>query len=415
MNKKDIAELRKRLKKSDCTMTKVCGCYVNSDKEIILNIDESFLNLDDDEFDKYLTIAMKALSGRLGNNLLQLNFPLEEEFTGGKQQFLMELRDSKLKNEELLNTFYQLIIDNYDYPGNYLILVFHDVYDIIKKTTDNLSLDESDSVHEYLICAICPVELTKAGLGYLEDENRIGPRHRDWMVSNPDAGFTFPAFSDRSSDIHSAIYYTRRPLVPHVELMESVLGCPAKATATEKKNTFHTIIKKAVNTSEDESKIYGNIQESLNLLSEEQAALSDSPEEPLLLTQAYIQDILTESSIEEEITNKIKSAYEESFKDEPPVIDDLIDKKTLAENEKRKVEKALMEKVEVLQEELHETKSAANEVAAGNIDDMSDVVLHVKPEKVEQITTRFIEGKKSLIIPIEDDDEITVNGIKDLM
>lgn len=76
-----------------------------------------------------------------------------------------------------MDTFYDLVIENYSYVGNYLILVFHDAYDVMTKTSDNNKLDESEEVYEYLLCAICPVTLTKPGLGYREDENRIGPRH----------------------------------------------------------------------------------------------------------------------------------------------------------------------------------------------------------------------------------------------
>lgn len=82
-----------------------------------------------------------------------------------------------------------MIIDSYDYVGNYLILIFHDAYDVMTKTSDNDKLDESEEVYEYLLCAICPVNLTKPGLGYREDENRIESRIRDWVVGMPDTGF----------------------------------------------------------------------------------------------------------------------------------------------------------------------------------------------------------------------------------
>ena len=36
MAKADILELKKRLTKNGCTFTKMCGCYVNADKEKIL-------------------------------------------------------------------------------------------------------------------------------------------------------------------------------------------------------------------------------------------------------------------------------------------------------------------------------------------------------------------------------------------
>ena len=410
MNKKDISELRTRMSKSKCTFTRMSGCYVTSDKDILLHINETFLNLEDDEFDKYLAIAKKTLSGTLGNNLLELDFPLEEELTGGKQQFLMGLRESKLKNEELLETFYKLIIDNYDYVGNYLILVFHDVYDVISKTKDNFKLDESEEVHEYLICAICPVKLSKAGLGYLEDENKIGPRHRDWVVSAPDTGFVFPAFTDRSTDIHSTMFYTKSTAEPHRELIESVLGCPSKPTATEQKNTFQSIIKTAVNDSEQENKVYGDIQESLSLLAQEQSELLGSEDEQVVLTNESVREILQENFLPEEIVDKIETAYKENFAEEPPAVDYLLDKKVIAENNKLKAQKQLMEKVEVLEEQLEEAKNSTE----SSFDEEFDVILHIKPEKVDRIKEEFIDGKRCITIPIDEDEQIKVNGMTDL-
>lgn len=174
MQKKEVLELKKRFTKNGCTFTKMAGCYIDADKNKVVNIHETFLNLEEEEFFKYLDIAKKTLSGTIHNNLLELEFPKEEEEPGGKQQFLMGLRESKLKNTELFDRFFDLVIEHYDYPGNYLILLFHDAYDVMKKTSDNLKIDESEEVYEYILCAICPVTLSKAALGYREDQQRIG-------------------------------------------------------------------------------------------------------------------------------------------------------------------------------------------------------------------------------------------------
>ena len=174
------------------------------------------------------------MSGTIGNNILELEFPTAEGSTGRKTAVFDGSARERIKNDDLMDTFYDLVIENYSYVGNYLILVFHDAYDVMTKTSDNNKLDESEEVYEYLLCAICPVTLTKPGLGYREDENRIGPRIRDWVVGVPDTGFVFPAFTDRSSDIHSVMFYTRDTKTPHAEFMESGLGCGTKLTATEK-------------------------------------------------------------------------------------------------------------------------------------------------------------------------------------
>ena len=172
MKRKDILELKKRLKKDHCTFTKMCGCYVNGEKNIILNFRENFLNLEEDEYFKYLEIAKKVLSGTIGNNILELNFPLNENLENEKQLSLMQLKKSQLKDDALLQDFYKSIIDSYDYTGNFLILVFHDAYDVINKTTDNAKIDESEEVYEYILCAICPVSLSAPGLKYSEEEKK---------------------------------------------------------------------------------------------------------------------------------------------------------------------------------------------------------------------------------------------------
>ena len=212
MNKKDVLELRKRFVK-DCTISRMAGCYVDANHNKVVKLNENFLNLSEEEFYKYLELAKKTIGGTPGNNLLELDINREEE-PGGRQQFLSGLRESNLENEELLDRLYDLIIENYHFVGNYLILVYRDSYDIMTRTSDNLKLDESEEVYEYILVSVCPVTLTKPGLGYRVEENRIGARVRDWVVGNPDIGFLFPAFSDHRSDIIRLIISSKMPRIP---------------------------------------------------------------------------------------------------------------------------------------------------------------------------------------------------------
>lgn len=414
MNKKDILELKRRLKKDSCTFTRLCGCYVDADRNKVTSFGETFLNLEDEEFYKYLEIAKKILSGTVGNNILELEFPTAEEAAGGRQQFLMGLRESVLKSDDLMDAFYDLVIDSYDYVGNYLILVFHDAYDVIKKSSDNLNLDESEEVYEYLLCAICPVTLTKPGLGYREDENRIGPRIRDWVVGAPDTGFVFPAFTDRSADIHSVMFYTRDTKTPHAEFMESCLGCEPKFTATEKKLTFQNIVKDVIGEDDSESDaLFLDIQENLNCLipvSEDDTA----EPEPVPVTAQTISSVLTESGVAEDHASVIEKTYEDVFGDEVPSAEQLVDPKLLEVNARRKEKLELIGQVENLKQQLEETRSLP--VTDGSEDDVPevktyDVILRVKPEKVGQIHSQVINGQKCLVIPMGEDEHAAVNGV----
>ena len=414
MNKKEILEIKRRFKKESCTFTRMCGCYVDAEKHKVVNFGQTFLNLEDEEFYKYLEIAKKVLSGNVGNNLLTLDIPLEEEQSGGKQQFLMGLRESKLKNDDLMERFYDLVIDSYDYAGNYLILVFHDAYDVMTKTTDNNKLDESEEVYEYLLCAICPVSLSKPGLGYRADENRIGPRIRDWVVGAPDTGFVFPAFNDRSTDIHSLLFYTRDTKEPHSEFMEYGLGCGSKRTATEQKNLFSHIVKHALGDDDENSNdVLLDLQQKMSDYIEEQAVFVDE-ETGVILEGDELEKLMADTGISDDAASTIKEAYTEKFSSQLPEIAHLIDPKSLEANARIREEEALRAQVEELKQQvaLHQSPTAND--SDEDMDDgikTYDVILRVKPEKVPQIKSQMIDGHKCLVIPMEENEHAAVNGV----
>lgn len=423
MTKKDILELKKRLNKTDCSITRLCGCYVDSNKNKILTLSETFLNLEDEEFYKYLDLARKCLSGTVGNNLLQLEFPTGEEAPGGTQQFLMGIRESGLKNEELLERFYDLVIEHYDCSGNYLILLFKDAYDIITKTNDGLKLDESEEVFDYLLCAICPVTLSKPGLGYREEENRIGARIRDWVVGAPDTGFVFPAFSDRSGDIHSLIYYIKDARESRPEFVENVLGCGTKRTAAQQQQVFSSIVKQAFVTEEkDSEEVLLQLQESFQDIACPGGEEMYEDPEPVVLTEQLVEEVLTEHGIQGDAARHIKEGFSREFESEPPILQNLIDEKALEKNARKKEEQQLRLQVQSLQRELAgKTFPAAQEdpIPAPDSADtrggisaepLYDVVLRVKPEKAASIKSEIIDGQKCLIIPVEEDEQISLNG-----
>jgi len=440
MRKKDILELKRRLKKDHCTFTKMCGCYVNGEKHIILKFRETFLNLDEDEYFKYLEIAKKVLSGTIGNNILELNFPTNEDLINERQISLMQLKKSQLKDDALLDDFYELIIDNYDYTGNFLILVFHDAYDVITKTKDNAKIDESEEVYEYVLCAICPVSLSAPGLRHFEEENKIKARIRDWVVDAPTNGFVFPAFIDRSSDVNSIMYYTKNAKDTHPELMENALGCYSRQTAAIQKETFQSIIKDSFSADEEKAdKIFMEVQENLNTIIDEYNSIyEDTDCEPITLTKKDIQNLLIESGVPEEITTRIEKSYADNFGDDLPLAENLIDPKVLKANEQRKKEEHLQKQVEILQTRLEQVKQETAEVNDDNVvleeasetdsekvqDTNSednkvtpdyDVILQVKPEKIPQIKSQIIDGQKCIVIPINENEQTTVNGVDALI
>ena len=368
MDKKGVAELKRRFTKENCTFTRLCGCYVDAGKNKVVDLSETFLNLEDEEFYKYLEIAKKTLSGTIGNNLLELNFPLDEEAAGGRQQFLLGLRESKLKNPELRERFYDMVIESYDYAGNYLILLFHDAYDVMTKTTDNNALDESEEVFEYLLCAICPVQLSKQGLGYREDANRIGPRIRDWVVSVPDSGFLFPAFTDRSTDIHGLLYYTKNAEQLRSTFVDEMFGCTTPLSAGGQRDSFNALVEETLGDDCAYDTVM-NIHEKLNEWVESQ---KDSPE-PAVLTKPEVKRLFEECGVEDEKLETFDQTYEAIAGENASLMANNI------------------------------TNTRRTEIKT------PDVVIHVDPDRAMLIETQVIDGRKCIVIPMEGDVEI--NGI----
>lgn len=424
MNKKEVLELKRRFKKEAATFTRVCGCYVDGNHNKVCKFGNTFLNLEEDEFYKYLEIANKALSGTIGNNLLELKFPIEEEEVGGRQHILMALRASKLEDENLLDTFYDLVIDTYDHAGNYLIVLFHDAYDVMTRTKDNNNLDESEEVYEYLICAICPVDLSKPGLGFLEEEHRIGPRVRDWVVGAVDTAFLFPAFNDRSTDIHSTLFYTKNTKEPHSEFMANGLGCGIERTAIEQKMAFHSIVRNVLGAEDEHTDdVLLDLQQNLSDMIDEYAETHDDDEDVFLLDKEVVTKLLADSDISEEKAAKIEKSVDEAFGEKPPAAENVIDSKALVQNELRVEKMALEDQVGTLTVQLNEKDEALAERTSQLIEKQEeidnyiaetktyDVVLRVKPEKASQIKSQVINGQKCLVIPMGEDEHATINGV----
>ncbi len=369
MTKQEIAEIKKLLTPKNCSITRICGCYVDGEKNKKTELKQAFLALPEEEMFKYFEILRKTLSGTLGKNLMTLEFPLKSEEEGGTQEFLLRLRDSKLKDDALLEEFYDKIIANYEFVGNYLILVIHDVYDVPGRTSDGIDMeDASDEIYEYILACICPVELSKPGLSYNAVENTFQNRIRDWVVSLPETGFLFPAFTDRSSDIHSALYYSKDPEDLKDGFVSELLGCPLPLSAGGQKETFQTLIEETLG--EDCGiEVVKNIHEKLTEMAEEH---KEEPE-PLVLAKNEVKTILADSGVSNEKLEAFDRCYDETAGETTAL---------LASN--------------VMNTRTFEVKTP-------------DVVIKVSPDRTDLIETRTINGLECLVIRL--DGGVMVNGI----
>ena len=398
MKNSDRNELRRRFVK-DNSISRLALCYVNSLREKVVVQNEVFLNLPEEDMFKYLDIAKKSLSGNIGDNLLELSYTGKQE-EEENYRFLLGLRESGLKNEELIDVLFDKIIECYVYDGNYLITAIYDTYDVPVKTTDKMKLDESEESFSYIIVSICPVNQTKPGLGYLPLENRMGAREKDWVAGAPDAAFMFPSFSDRSTDIHKVVFYTKDTAQLHEEIIDSVLGCGTKRTATQCREVLKSAVSEIVGAENKEKarNTLLEIHDSLNSIIEEYQAEAPETEEerPLdrIILTAAVKDVIKDDA---EVL-KIVTTCEEEFDREPPSAELFVDKKALKKAEPERREKELVKEIETLKTQLKAS------------DDGQGVSIIVPADRVDSIRFEEIDGSRFVLIPISDEEEPVIRG-----
>lgn len=369
MNKKEILEIRKQFTPANCAITRICGCYVDHEKTKKMESKDAFLSLPEEEAFKYFDIFKKTLSGTVGKNMLNLEFPLDAEMPGGAQEFLLKLRNSRLEDDLLLEEFYDKVIAAYEFAENYYIILIHAMYDIPGKSSDGIEMfDASDEVYEYLLASICPVSLSRAGLSYNAEDNRIQDRVRDWIVDVPAKGFLFPAFNDRSTDLHSVLYYTKKSEDLQPELIEQLLGAKMPMSADTQKETFQMIIEDTLGEESDYETVR-NIHETLNEMIKEH---KEEPE-PLSLDKTEVKKIFEKSGVGAEKMENFDQNFEANAGEEASLL-----ASNIAETRKFNIE-------------------------------TPDVTIKVNPERADLVETRIIDGRQCLVIPV--DDHIEVNGI----
>lgn len=370
MTRKELNEIKSQYTLEDCGILRLCGCYVDGERNKITQFNENFLNLPEEEKHKYFDIFKKTLSGTPGKNLVDMKFNVDAYADEGARTFLMNLRDSGLKDDRLLNEFYDRIINNYSYVGNYLILLINQVYDIPAVTTDNIEMDDaSDEVYSYILCSICHVNLSKPGLGYDEEDNNFHDKKQNHMVDVPDVGFLFPAFNKRSADEDMTLFYTKDVSEFEDGLIDCLLDCVVPLPAKQQKETFTSLVNEALGEEAD-LEIVKNIHENLEQIIEEKKQESPAP---VMLDKTEMKDLLEKSGVKEE---KLEN-FEEHFE--------------MAAGEHGKL--------------------VASNVSSGKKFEVKtpDVVIKINSDKTDIVSTQVIDGRQCLVIQI--DERLEVNGI----
>ncbi|MDD3746806.1 MAG: DUF4317 family protein [Anaerostipes sp.] len=188
LNREDMMELTRRMTPSRTSFTRIAGAYIDKDGCIDGTFNTNFLNLPFREREKNLRIAKTIPYAKTNVNLRDHKFTKSSMGPGSMWQLLRGIQTCGLKNDELMELFYDVVAEQYKSDKDYAIFVFHDCYDVPVKAADHERLGESEEVYDYIICAICPLE-------------------GEYEPGKPECGFLFPSFVERSSDINRIAVY----------------------------------------------------------------------------------------------------------------------------------------------------------------------------------------------------------------
>lgn len=371
MNRKEIAEIRRRFNPDKNAITRVRGCYVNDKREVVSAFDRSLMSFPQEEQEKYLAIFKRTLAGVPDKNLIDIAFRPDQVMDDEAHQLLMALRNTGLSVDAGVEKLCQKIIDNLALEGNYLILMMHDAYDVPFRHADENKADViSEEVFSYILVSVCPVKLTKPVLSYFSEDNAFHSRDLDWVVAAPELGFMFPTFDDRATNIYSALYFTKDAANVHDEFVDAVFHCDAPMPAAEQREAFQAVLEDALDEElsfEVAQSVHEQLREMLETHEQDKAA------EPLAISRREVAGMLEACGVPEEKLAAFEEKYDEEFG-----------------------QGISLSAVNIAEPKKFEVRTP-------------DVVVHVNPERSDLVETRVIDGQRYILIRAEEG--VEVNGV----
>ncbi len=371
MNEKEIGEIRRRVRRDRSNMTAIYGCYVNAQKEIISEFSESTGIMPENEAERYFGTMKRVLSGGIGKNLIDITFKTAQVADSPEHKLLMDLRKSALKDQEARLSLYKKIIESVSFDDNYLILLGCDSYDVpFKSRDDETQLDASNETYTYLLCAVCPVKLSKPSLRYIAEEKSFHDGGVAQVLSAPELGFLFPAFDNRATNIYNALFYTKSPKDNHDEFVNAVFNVKPPMPAASQKTAFEALLTTTIADQcslEVVQTVHDHLRQAIEMHKESRVP------DPLLISKEQVKEALQTCAVPEKNVAKFSVEYDETFGSEA-----VLHPKNIINNKKFEI-------------------------------NTPDVQIKVNPERSDLIETRVIGGVKYILICA--DENVEVNGV----
>lgn len=377
MNQRDLAEIKRRLNPDKRNPSLICGCYADYIGNPITSFQLPVATLYEQENQKYMELFKKVLSGQIGQNLMQIDFPIEEG------ELLLRARDTGLNDEEALQELFTRLIagiraehpdmqsvEDAQKADNWLILLMHDDMDVRRRdVNEEIDYENSDRAFSYLLCAICPVKRDKPALRYDPMDSIFHERASEWLASAPVMGFLFPLYEGGAADVNTILFFSKDAADAHEDFLKAAFNLDAVMPAAEQTDSFQTLLAQTLGT-ECSLDVMQEMHETVSELIEEQQ--KDKEAEPLMLSKQYVARVLSEGGVSEEKVEAFEQGFDATFG-----------------------AGAVLPAVNIVTPKKFRV-------------DLPSVSINVDPKQADLLETRIIDGRGYLLIPIDGD--ISVNG-----
>lgn len=371
MNKKETAEIKKNFsdKSGFFIMEKILTAFVDAEKNVRYNHVNSCLTMPAEEHEVYSETLKKVLNTNVGKAFVEYEFPNDAYEDGKSQDILYKLLKSELKDEQACEDFVNHIANNLVYAGNYALITAYCCYTIRSKDKNYEFADGEDEIYRYLLTAVCPVNTGSDGFVFDSFNNEIVKKlNTELIISKaPTDGFLYPVFSNRSTDVNHVMYYSKKVNDPNISMVENVLGCTFVMSAENEKANFQTILKSVVGDDLDYM-VIKSVNEKIQEVVEENKDDTDKT----VIDESRLKSILTDVGIPEERVQMVEPVYEEICGDAPLTASNLIENKTVMST--------------------------------------AGITVNIKPDASDKVRTSVIDGRRCLLIDI-DDPTIEINGL----
>lgn len=372
MNKKEITELKKSFKSDNgyFTMDRILTAFVDAEKNILYNNTHSTYTMTVEDRDIYDETLLKILNTNIGKNFKEFAFPNSAYEEGQPQNILYNVVKGELTDTEYNNTYIEHIVNNLMYTGPYTIITAFCVYNVRKKNSnDEFNENDEDELYKFIITAICPADTGDDGFIFDSDNKEIIKKLNTELIINkaPSDGFIFPVFSNRSSDINYVGIYSKSKAKPNISMIENVMSCTFTTTSDVEKNNFQTILKTVV----DEDLNY-NFINNVNDKIKDIIDQNRDETEAATIDSNKLEDIFSECGLNQDRVNMVKPVYEKLCGNNELTAYNLVDYKTTV--------------------------------------DIDGIKVNIKSYDTDKVRTSVIDGRRCLIIDI-DDPTVEINGL----